>query len=43
LGAKDRKKDAAIGESDRFTLRFVKSEPASQASPPTKTSTRLKP
>ncbi len=28
LGAKDHEKYAAIGESDRFTLRFVKNEPS---------------
>lgn len=43
LGAKDREKYAAIGESDRFTLRFVKSDTASAASPPATGGTRLKP
>ena len=37
LGEKDREKYAAIGESDRFTLRFVKSElPAAAPVAPTK-------
>ncbi|HYQ28989.1 MAG TPA: hypothetical protein VER04_17285 [Polyangiaceae bacterium] len=31
LGAKDREKYAAIGESDRFTFRFVKAEPSPAA------------
>ncbi|HYQ43964.1 MAG TPA: hypothetical protein VER11_18410 [Polyangiaceae bacterium] len=36
LGAKDREKYAAIGESDRFTLRFVKSDTVSPAPVPGK-------
>jgi len=43
LGAKDREKYAAIGESDRFTLRFVKSDSLSPAAPAAKASTRPKP
>jgi len=34
LGDKDHEKYAAIGESDRFTLRFVKSDSTAAKAPP---------
>jgi len=43
LADKDREKYAAIGESDRFTLRFVKSDSAGPVSPAPKGSTKPKP
>jgi predicted methyltransferase len=43
LGAKDREKYAAIGESDRFTLRFVKNDTASAPAPAPKVTKQAKP